>query len=237
MPEFYAALYSRDPDDPEKKYFRIMLRAPERQSAEEKAALITQVEAISRQHFPGAEVTGYFVLMASLINSVVRDQWIAFGVATLGIGCMLFAAFGSLRMALAALVPNALPILMVTGSLGWFADYGLRLNMGAAMIAAVSMGLSVDSSIHYLSEFKRQMANGATWKAAMFAAQQNVGPAIVLSTFALIVGFLGLCYSEFIPTVYFGTLVSLAMLGGMIGNLVILPLLLVRSDERAAIET
>jgi hypothetical protein len=56
--------------------------------------------------------------------------------------------------------------------------------------------------------------------------QQTVGRAMVFSTLALIVGFTVLCISQFVPTIYFGTLVSISMLGGLLGNLLVLPLLL-----------
>ena len=120
-------------------------------------------------------------------------------------------------------MPNALPIVVVLGTLGWL---DLKLNLGAAMIAAVSMGLSVDSSIHYLLAIERRRRDGMSYGASLHATQQDVGRAVVFSTLALVVGFLVLCRSEFMPTVYFGLLVSLAMLGGLLGNLILLPLLL-----------
>ena len=109
------------------------------------------------------------------------------------------------------------------GSMGWL---GLPLNMGAAMIAAVSLGLSVDSSIHYLLHYRRALAAGSRPMKALQSAQENVGLAVVLSTAALVAGFISLATSEFIPTVVFGTLASLTMLGGLLGNLVVLPLLI-----------
>jgi predicted RND superfamily exporter protein len=98
--------------------------------------------------------------------------------------------------------------------------------MGAAMIAAVSMGLSVDSSIHYITFFRRLRAEGKSAAEAITEVQQTVGRAVVLSTLALMVGFTVLCTSQFVPTIYFGMLVSLSMLGGLLGNLVLLPVLL-----------
>ena len=61
---------------------------------------------------------------------------------------------------------------------------------------------------------------------ALLDVQHSVGRAAVFSTLALIVGFSVLCMSEFVPTIYFGSLVSLSMLGGLVGNLLVLPLLL-----------
>ena len=163
------------------------------------------------------------MLLTYLIHSMVRDQWVTFGVAAAGIGLMLLAAFRSPKLALIALVPNALPIVMVLGALGWL---DLKINMGAAMIAAVSMGLSVDSSIHYLTSFRRAQREGQTVSQALAEVQQTVGRAMVFSTLALIVGFTVLCISQFVPTIYFGALVSISMLGGLVGNLLVLPLLL-----------
>jgi hypothetical protein len=137
---------------------------------------------------------------------------------------MLLIAFRSPLLAAIAMVPNVLPILMVLGLVGWVP--GMKLNMGAAMIAAVSMGLSVDSSIHYVTALRRARAAGLSTIDALARVQPTVGRAMVLSTLALIVGFSVLCASDFVPTIYFGLLVSLAMLGGLLGNLVVLPLLI-----------
>ena len=137
------------------------------------------------------------------------------------------------RLTVIALVPNVFPTLMVTGLLGWL---GLKLNMGAAMIAAVSMGMSVDSAIHYLQDYLELRRKERPVRAALEAAHESAGRAMVFSTLALVVGFSALARSEFIPTIYFGVLVSLTMLGGLAGNLVVLPLLLTVVDGRGAAE-
>ncbi|MDA1041249.1 MAG: MMPL family transporter, partial [Planctomycetota bacterium] len=169
------------------------------------------------------EVTGFFVLLAQLVERMIADQWFTFGLAAVGIFAMLSLAFQSPLLAGLALVPNALPIFLVLGILGWI---GQPINMGTAMIAAVSMGLSVDSSIHYVTAFRRRRDAGHAMAAALGVAHQTAGRAIVFSTLALVVGFLALCTSEFIPTVSFGALSCLTLAGGLIGNLVVLPVLL-----------
>ena len=229
MPTFTSALVHNEPDDQGQRYLRIMLRAKESQPAAQKKWLIAEVQRLADQAFPPrqeqpqAEVTGFFVLLTNLIDSLIRDQWLTFAAAAAGIGLMMWIAFRSLSLALIALAPNVLPILIVLGSLGWLS---LKMNMGAAMIAAVSMGLSVDSSIHYITSFRRARAAGKSLREALDEVQQTVGRAMVFSTLALVVGFTTLCTSQFVPTIYFGVLVSLAMLGGLVGNLIVLPLLL-----------
>lgn len=231
IPTFFAALHAEDPEHPGQYWLRIMLRSREQQPSRIKQQIIAQVEDIVGEEFPAREnkpgrapqVTGFFVLLAYLIDSLLADQWIAFALACAGIGLMMLVAFRNPLYAAVALVPNVLPIVIVTGLMGWL---GVKINMGAAMIAAVSMGLSIDSSIHYITSFQRALRQGRSVHDALGAVQQSVGRAMVFSTLALIAGFTALCFSEFIPTIYFGALVSLTMLGGLLGNLIVLPLLL-----------
>ncbi len=209
-------------------FYRIMLRSRERQPAAAKRAIIDQVrrivaEEFSQPHPQRAEVAGFFVLLTYLIDSILRDQWLTFAVATVGIGLMMAVALRSPTLALVAMAPNVLPIFIITGLMGWL---GIKINMGAAMIAAVSIGLSIDSSIHYLDSFRRARRAGSSLQQALDEVHQSVGRAVVFSTLALIAGFLVLVTSEFVPTIYFGVLVSLTMLGGLAGNLVVLPALL-----------
>jgi hypothetical protein len=223
MPGVAQLFRGREPGARDESYLRILLRARERQPSEEKARLIADVNQICHEAFPEAEVTGFFVLLASLIDSMLRDQWVTFAIAVALIGGMMWAGLGRLRLALVALVPNALPIIVVMGTIAWF---GVPINMGAAMVAAVSMGLSIDSTTHLMIEYRRGRDVGLTTSQAIAVAHAAVGPAILLSTLALVVGFSVLCLSQFVPTIYFGVLVSLSMIGGMACNLVLLPVLL-----------
>lgn len=239
MPEFSQALLTFEADEVGLRWLRVMLRSREQTPASVKSQLIQQVNATVadftkrsewRKLFDDAiptdslrgEVTGYHVMLSRLVSNVLEDQWKCFGFATLGIFIIMLFATRSILFSMAALVPNALPIIVVLGAMGWM---GIRVNMGAAMIAAVSMGLSIDSSIHYLLHYQRRLKAGDRPLKSLRSAQENVGFAVVLATVALIAGFLALAVSEFVPTVVFGTLTSLTMLGGLVGNLVVLPLL------------
>jgi len=228
VPQLSRTFIGRDPEDGS-TWLRMMLRAHERQPATQKRAIIAQVNRIVSEEFPAradrpaGEVTGFFVLLSQLVDRMLSDQWFTFFLAAAGIFLLLAASFRSLLLATVALVPNALPIFVVLGLLGWAGD---RINMGTAMIAAVSMGLSVDSSIHYLAAFRRRLASGQTIHAALETAHQTAGRAMIFSTLALVVGFLALTTSGFIPTVSFGALSCLTLTGGLLGNLVVLPVLL-----------
>ena len=228
VPQLSRTFIGRDPEDGS-TWLRVMLRAHERQPAPQKRAIIEQVNRIVAEEFPAragrpaGAVTGFFVLLSQLVDRMLSDQWLTFLLAAAGIFLLLAVSFRSLLVATVALVPNALPIFVVLGLLGWA---GERINMGTAMIAAVSMGLSVDSSIHYLAAFRRRLAAGQPIAAALETAHQTAGRAMIFSTLALVIGFLALTTSGFIPTVSFGALSCLTLTGGLLGNLVVLPVLL-----------
>ena len=226
QPAFVRSLVGRDPQDGG-IWLRVMLRAHERQPAAAKRSIIDQVRRIAAEAYPvtggrAAEVTGFFVLLSQLVDRLLADQWLTFLIAAAGIFLLLAVCFRSPLLAAIALVPNSLPIFVVLGLLGWF---GEPINMGTAMIAAVSMGLSVDSSIHYITAFRRRLFEG-THAAALETAHQTAGRAMIFSTLALVIGFLALTTSGFMPTVSFGWLSALTLLGGLVGNLVVLPVLL-----------
>lgn len=225
LPEFVGAIYRRSADEVQ---LRVLLRSPERLEAAAKNELISAVRGRAQTEFPGAEVTGYYVLLNQLIESLLRDQWITFSVAAVAILVMMAFAFRSVSLALVTLIPNALPVLLLFGAMGLL---GVKVNMGAAMIAAVSLGLSVDGSIHYVMSYLRERREGVSMNEALVSVQNTVGRAAIFATLALVVGFSTLCFSEFIPTIYFGTLVSLSMIGGLVGNLLVLPLL-IRAVDR-----
>ncbi len=196
----------KNKDGQEQRYLRIMLRSREQVSAKDKRLLIdalrnevqTYPENIKDIEREGkrelAFVSGYYVLLAELVSSIVADQWRCFAIAGIGILVATALALRDIRLACMALVPNVLPSLCI---LGWFGWSGIPMNLGAAMIAAVSMGLSVDSSIHYLSRYQQEIRRGQSSAQSVDSAQSEIGMAIVLSTLALILGFGALATSDF----------------------------------------
>ncbi|MDV6032085.1 MAG: MMPL family transporter [Phycisphaera sp. RhM] len=251
LPTFIGTLISEPiGESPQRRKLRIMLRSPEGLSADTKRELIANVQRIASEHLqrwdsetepttteqPSSEqpvtervtVTGYYVIMTRLVDQLVSDQWRCFIVSAMLIWLLMAIATRSLRLATAALVPNLLPAFLVlaTVSLG-----GGRINMGAAMIAAVSVGLSIDGSVHLLTVYRRRRAIGRNPGQACVSAAGNIGAPVMLATFALVAGFSVLSTSEFIPTATFGTLVAWTLVIGTLINLSVLPAL-VRTLDR-----
>ncbi len=235
QPEFLPSLYN-----PAVLRMRILLRARERQSSETKLRLITEVERIAAETMgdPTGETlvagetsepadppraTGLFVLLAYLIESLLADQWVSGIAAAVLLTAMMAVAFHSVTVGLVSLIPNLLPIGLVIGTMGWL---GMPINIATAMIASVSMGLTIDSSVHFLSGLQRGRAAGLDFSTALESTYQSVGSALVYANIALVLGFLTLTLSNFVPLIYFGALVAVAMVGGLLGNLIILPVML-----------
>jgi predicted RND superfamily exporter protein len=203
---------------------RLVLRVREQQSTTEKALLLTQIETIARQSLgTSAQVTGLYVLLVNLIDGLLADQWLAIGVSAAGLLSMMTYAFRSLRLGIVAFLPNLIPLSIVIGTMGWL---GLKLNVATAMIQSISMGLAIDFSIHYLTRFTDELKAGADFYTALSRTHQGTGRAMVSASLALICGFGVLTFSNFLPTIHFGMLVSIAMIGGLVGSLVTLPVLL-----------
>ena len=131
---------------------RILLRSRERQPSERKLWLMAEVEELTRQEFPEGKATGLFVLLTFLIENLLDDQLTSFLLAVVVISGMMSVAFRSLAIGLISLVPNLFPIILVIGGMGWL---GLPVNIGTAMIASISIGLTTDSTIHYIAAFRR----------------------------------------------------------------------------------
>jgi uncharacterized protein len=235
IPTFYDALIS-EPNDQGNRSMRIMLRSEEDLNASDKLALIDAVEKevnqFSRSH-PETKpyVAGYYVLMTGLVRSLIDDQWRSLLVSSIAITLLLALATGSVRDVIAALPTNLAPIVWILGTAAVIQG---RLNMGAAMIGACAIGLSIDGSVHYLiakNRISRRHPNRSLKTIAIVAAGK-VGVPVLLATVALILGFGGLTTSEFVPTATFGGLLSITLAIATIANLTLLPALVTALQNR-----
>jgi len=237
LPGLLGSLLAENPDRPGEWYVRILLRSPQQLSSTAQQSIIAQVRAICANESAAWPidrpplVTGWYVLLARIVDHLLADQVATLSVATIAIVLLAWGATRRLSLALIAIVPNLLPIAVLLGALGWL---GIPINMGVALIAAVSVGLSIDSTLHYLDIVRRRVRAGESWQQALFSAQHRAGAALCFATLALTAGFAAMVSSEFLPTVYFGALVCVAMLGGLLGNLLVLPLLLVWLDRKSS---
>ena len=122
------------------------------------------------------------------------------------------------------MIVNVIPVTMILGIMG---ITKIPLDIMTITIAAISISMAVDNTIHYLHRFKLEMAKDSDYLAVMFKSHSTIGYAMYYTSFAIMMGFSILMLSNFMPTIYFGLLTALAMFLALIGDLILLPSLII----------
>ena len=168
--------------------------------------------------------TGMVVLYNNMLQSLYRSQILTIGVVFLSIMFMFMILFKSVSMALIGIVPNLLAAGTVLSLMGWV---GIPLDMMTITIAAITVGIAVDDTIHYIHRFETEFKLDQNYLASMERCHGSIGKAIYYTSVTITLGFSILSLSEFMPTIYFGLLTGVAMVVALIGALTLLPLLIV----------
>ncbi|MBE0495755.1 MAG: MMPL family transporter [Campylobacterales bacterium] len=169
-------------------------------------------------------LSSLMVLYNNMLQSLYTSQITTLGFVVLVLLGMFWLLFRSFKVGLIAIASNIIPMSIVFGLMGWV---GLPLDMMTITIAAISIGIGVDDTIHYLHRFREELAHDWDYEAAMERSHQSIGYAMYYTSFAIILGFSILVISNFIPTVYFGLLTVLVMAMVLLGALLLLPRLLI----------
>jgi uncharacterized protein len=174
---------------------------------------------------------------------VVQDLVSSLGTSIVVIFFLLVALFRNVRLAALAIPSNLLTLL---GTLGYMVVRGIPLSTATAIVFSVSIGLAVDGSIHVIARFHEEISRGLGPYAALVRTARGTGRAISISQGSLVGGFGVLLLSEFVPVRQFGELMAVTVAVGLVGTLVLQPVLLffygidrnqrkARADERAQI--
>ncbi|MEE2829567.1 MAG: MMPL family transporter [Myxococcota bacterium] len=185
--------------------------------------MIPPTEAKLKELFPApsrAEATGFSKLIANMDQHLLQSAIGSVVVAFITVLFFMTLALRSIRLGLFSMIPNLLPIVMVMGVMGWT---GILLDPGTTMIGAVALGLVVDNTVHFLHPFRKFSKRGMEIGEATSATLLLTGRAIVTTTIVLVCGFWLLLLASFNPNIYFGLLCGLAVLCGLVADLVVLP--------------
>ena len=201
---------------------RISVRISEHSSRGQKK-MVDQINAyIATIDHPSIDirVTGRAVIDTNVMDAMVKGQITSLSTAALVISLIMFLVFRSFKIACLSMIPNFFPIVLNFGIMG---AVGIPLDTGTALIAAVSQGIAVDDTIHFLSEYQRQRAQKRSIADALQAATTIKGQAILISSVILCIGFGIMVLSRFVPIIHFGLLSAIIMVTALIGDLVVLP--------------
>ena len=167
-------------------------------------------------------ISGMVVLYNNMLNSLFNSQIMTLGTVFVVIFLMFIVLFRSVKLALISIIPNVFSAAVVLGIMGIFS---IPLDLMTITIAAISVGIAVDNSIHFVHRYRDEMGERADNRAAINSATLNVGQAMFYTTLVITAGFLIMVFSNFVPTMYFGVLTGIAMVTALIANLVMLPML------------
>jgi len=169
-------------------------------------------------------LTGLLVLYNNMLQSLFKSQILTLGVVVLALTGMFLILFKSLKIALIAITPNLLAVGAVLGFMGWV---NIPLDMMTITIAAISIGIAVDNTIHYLYRFIKEFNIERDYVRTVFRCHGSIGYAMYYTSVTITIGFSILALSNFLPSIYFGLLTGLAMLIALIAALTLLPQLLI----------
>jgi predicted RND superfamily exporter protein len=184
-------------------------------------AELTGISGLEAEH---VHLAGLLVLYNNMLQSLFGSQIVTLGITVLALMVMFLVLFRSLKLALIAIFPNVLSIAAVLGVMGWL---DMPLDMMTITIAAISVGIAVDDTIHYIHRFKREFEKDRSYLSTMHRCHGSIGHAMYYTSVTIIIGFSILALSNFIPSIYFGLLTSLAMLIALIAALTLLPQMLI----------
>ncbi len=225
----------------DRRHFRMQGRIVQAPS-EKTVAAVRRIEEIARTEFPslGAAATETTAAVAApaaaemnvsgkmfLFARTNRIFTIGFiqsmSIALVSITLLIGLFFRSARMALVSLVPNLLPILM---PLSVFGLLGTPLDAPAIFVSSVALGVCVDDTLHFFTNFRRAQRRGLSFEESIRYVYETTGRAITFTTVILIIGFGTLVLSDFSPNYMMGTLASSMIALAWVADMVVTPAVL-----------
>ena len=169
------------------------------------------------------KLAGVLILFNNLLQSLFKSQILTLGFVMIGIFLMFLILFKNIKLSIIGVVPNFLAAFFILGIIGIMR---IPLDMMTITIAAITIGIAVDNSIHYIYRFREEFSQIGDYDKTVEKCHSTVGVAILNTSITIVFGFSILVLSNFIPTIYFGIFTGIAMLLAMISVLTLLPALL-----------
>ena len=234
-----AVLYSKIPDTIKKEIItpyisvnkdeaRISVRIKDSLENLRRNDLINKIETelnsklgLERNEY---KLSGVLILFNNLLQSLFKSQILTIGIVMLGIFLMFFILFRNTVLSFIGIVPNFIAAFFILGIIGLI---GIPLDMMTITIAAITIGIAVDNSIHYIYRFKEEFKKIKNYNKTLDRCHNTVGIAILNTSITIVFGFSILVLSNFIPTIYFGIFTGIAMLLAMVSVLTLLPRLII----------
>ncbi|RXJ80104.1 RND family transporter [Arcobacter sp. F2176] len=228
LPEKYKNLILSPYIDIKKNEARFSLRIIDSNPNLRRNDFLNKIKNDLKEMIPQSEasykVTGIMVLYNNMLQSLFNSQIKTLGFVIAILFLMFIILFRSIKVALIAIITNIVPIGIVFGIMGWL---GIPLDIMTITIAAISIGIGVDDTIHYIHRFKEEFKVDHDYIEAMKRSHASIGYAMYYTTLVVVLGFSILVLSNLIPTIYFGLLTVIVMIAMLCSALLLLPRLLI----------
>ena len=172
--------------------------------------------------------TGKSFLFHHMADYVVETFFYSITLALFFVSILMMIIFKSVKLGLLSLIPNMIPLL-IGGAVMYF--FKMNLNIGTALVASVCLGIAVDDTIHFLSNYYILRKKGIECKLAMAQVFTYTGNALFITTLILALSFGVFMFGDFIPNVYFGVLAAIVLSMAYIIDVIFLPALLFKLNS------
>jgi predicted RND superfamily exporter protein len=228
LPKEYQKILLSPYVNVEKNQARIAIRIIDSQKDLRRNELIKQInQDLSKMLDPKFEEfrqSNLLILYNNMLQSLFSSQIKTLGAVLIVIFLMFLLLFRHFKLAIIAIIANTTPVSVIFGFMGWG---HIPLDMMTITIAAISIGIAVDNTIHYIHRYRFEYDKTKDYEQSLYNAHGSIGNAMYYTAITIMIGFSVLMLSSFMPTIYFGMLTLIAMFMAILADLVLLPVLLV----------
>jgi predicted RND superfamily exporter protein len=213
--------------DVENNQVRIATRVKDSMPGLQRDKLIKKINSdlneMLNQNYVEHKLSNILIMYNNMLQSLFESQIKTIGIVVFILFAMFLVLFKSIKIATIAIIANTIPVGVIFGFMGWM---NIPLDIMTITIAAISIGIAVDDTIHYIHRFTLEHKSHSNAKEAMYNSHSSIGTAMFYTSTIIMIGFSVLVLSNFIPTIYFGLLTMLAMFMAIVADLLLLPILL-----------
>ncbi len=206
------------------RYFRVTLPVKHRDASDMKL-LLSEVDDLIENEFSDLNITvsGDLYLQHQTEYYIQANLIESFSIALAAIAICLLIVFRSIRIGVLALIPSLTPLIIAAGLMYVF---GVYLDFGTMIVASITIGIAVDDTIHVINDYQQAKSAGKSAEEAMFISMNHAGLAVFATSIILMIAFVVMSFSSFMPNVYFGIFSAVIILGALVANIICLPALI-----------
>jgi hypothetical protein len=200
-------------------------------SANELSLKMNSINRISEKTigaFAEVKPAGYQPMYAKIVNYVTSSQISSFLLSVGFIFLLIWIYLKNFKLTVIAIIPNITPVIMMLGLMGWL---HISLDTATASIASIVLGIAIDDTIHYIYHYKKLKDSGLPAQTARLMTTAHVTPAIILTGLLLVCGYSFMLFASLKTVKFFGLLTAIAIVSGILCELILFPLLLQKFDK------